>query len=133
MDNIYNNSDFILQYKIPKIVNSWLLVLKTILILFIISLFIPYNTYKTYIGYVSLKDNNSYIILPKNTKLNKNLYINGKKYEYKIINTDNNIEIKIDLEEDLKIDSLYINVDIKDTKKTLFKILKSKIKKGIGL
>lgn len=130
---MYNNSEFILKCKLPRIVNSWLLVLKIMLILLIIFMFIPYNTYQNYIGYVEIKNNNSFLLLERNTPLNKNLYINGKKYKYEILENKEYIKIKLDLEESLKIDSLYLNVDIKSDKKTLFKVLKNKIKKGIGL
>ena len=130
---MYNNSDFILKYKLPNIINSWLLVLKIVLVLFIIFMFIPYNTYNNYIGYVVIENNNSFILLNKNTFLNKNLYINGKKYKYKIVDDDEYIKIQINLEEELKIDSLYLNVNIRSGKKTLFKVIKNKIQKGIGL
>lgn len=128
-----DNREFILKYKLPKIVNSWILVLKIISILFIIFMFIPYNTYQNYIGYVELKNNNSYILLNKNTPLNKNLYIKGKKYEYKIEENTDYIRIKLDLDDSLRINSLYLNVSIKSDRKTLFKVLKDKIKKGFGL
>lgn len=130
---MYSSSEFILKYKLHSIVNSWILVLKIILLLFIIFMFIPYSTYHTYIGYVSIKDNQSYIFLEKDTSLNKNLYINGKKYKYKIVENNDYIKIKLDLEDSLKIDSLYLNVDIESDRKTLFKVLKNNIKKGIGL
>ena len=130
---MYSNSEFILKCKLPKIVNSWLLILKIVTMLFIIFMFIPYNTYHTYLGYVSIKNNNSYILLEKNTPLNKNLYINGKKYEYEIVDNKDYIKIKLDLDDSLKIDSLYLNINIRSDRKTLFKVLKNKIKKGIGL
>ena len=133
MDSIYDNTSFILEYKTPKTVNSWLLVLKIILVLFIIFMFIPFNTYKTYTGYVLVDNNNSYILFKDNINLNKNLYIRDKKYKYEIVDTNNYTKIKIDLEEDLKINSLYLNISIRSDRKTLFKIIKNKIKKGFGL
>lgn len=133
MDNIYNNTSFILEYKIPKIVNSWLLILKIIVLLFIIFMFIPFNTFKTYSGYVLIENNNSFILLDKNIELTKNLYIRDKKYDYEIVGIDNYIKIKIDLDEDLKINSLYLNISIRSNRKTLFEVLKNKIKKGFDL
>ena len=133
MDSIYDNISFILEYKTPKTVNSWLLVLKIILVLFIIFMFIPFNTYKTYTGYVLIDNNNSYILFKDNINLDKNLYIRDKKYKYEIVDTNNYTKIKIDLEEDLKINSLYLNISIRSDRKTLFKIIKNKIKKGFGL
>ena len=130
---MYNNSEFILKYKLPKIVNSWLLILKILLLLFALFMFIPYNTFQNYIGCVEIKNNNSYILLEKNTPLNKNLYINDKKYKYEIVENKDYIKIKLDLEENLKIDSLCLNVNIRSDRKILFKVLKNKIKKGIGL
>ncbi len=128
-----NNSEFILKYKTPRIINSWLLILKILLVLFIILLFIPYNTYNNYIGYVVIIDNNSFIILDKGTPLNKNFYIDGKKYEYEIVENNEYTKIKLDLDDTLKINSLYINISIRSDRKTLFKVLKNKIKKGFGL
>lgn len=130
---MYNNSEFILKYKLPKIVNSWLIILKILLFLFALFIFIPFNTFQNYIGCVEIKNNNSYILLEKNTSLNKNLYINGKKYKYEIVENEEYIKIKLDLEDSLKIDSLCLNVNIRSDRKTLFKVLKNKIKKGIGL
>lgn len=130
---MYNNLDFILKYKQPRIINLWILILKVMLILFIVFMFIPYNTYKNYIGYVVIENNRSYILLNRDTSLNKNLYINGKKYKYEIVENSDYIKIKLDLEDSLKIDSLYLDINIKSDKKTLFKVLKNKIKKGIGL
>ena len=133
MDNIYNNTSFILEYKTPKIVNSWLLILKIIVLLFIIFMFIPFNNFKTYSGYVLIENNNSFILLDKNIELTKNLYIRDKKYDYEIVGIDNYIKIKIDLDEDLKINSLYLNISIRSNRKTLFEVLKNKIKKGFDL
>lgn len=133
MDNIYENTSFILKHKPPKIINSWLLILKIMLVLFIIFMFIPFNTYKSYIGYVSIEDNQSFIYLAKDAKLTKNLYIKDQKYDYEIVDINNYTKIKIDLEADLKINSLYLNISIRDKRKTLFGDLKNKIKKGLGL
>ena len=130
---MYNNSSFILKGKLPNIINSWILVLKIVLVLFIIFMFIPYNTYNNYIGCVIVEKNNTYILLQKDTPLNKNLYIEGKKYKYKIVDTKDVIKIQLDLEESLRVNSLYVNINIRSDKKTLFKVLKNKIKKGIGL
>lgn len=133
MDNIYDNTTFILKYETPKIVKSWLLVLKIFLGLSIVFMFIPYNTYQSYIGYVVVENNQSFILLDKKIKLNKNLYIHDKKYEYEILDTYDYVKIKIDLEEELKINSLYLNINIRSDRKTLFEVFKNKIKKGLGL
>ena len=133
MDNLYDNTTFILKYETPKIVKSWLLVLKIFLGLSIVFMFIPYNTYQSYIGYVVVENNQSFILLDKKIKLNKNLYIHDKKYEYEILDTYDYVKIKIDLEEELKINSLYLNINIRSDRKTLFEVFKNKIKKGLGL
>ena len=133
MDNIYDNTTFILKYETPKIVKSWLLVLKIFLGLSIVFMFIPYNTYQSYIGYVVVENNQSFILLDKKINLNKNLYIHDKKYEYEILDTYDYVKIKIDLEEELKINSLYLNINIRSDRKTLFEVFKNKIKKGLGL
>ena len=125
--------NFILENKIPKCVKKWTLILKITTIIFITFMFIPYNSYKDYIGYVSLEENNSYIYFDKEVYLNKNLYIEGKKYEYEVVDISDYIKIKIDLEDSLKVNSIYLNVSIRSNRKTLFDVLKNKIKKGLGL
>ena len=133
MDNIYDNTSFILEYKTPKIVNSWILVLRITFILFIIIMFIPYNTYNSYTGYVVIENNQSFILLDRNIKLYKDLYIGDKKYNYEIVDTNDYIKIKIDLEEKLKINALYIDINIRSDRKNLYQFFKNKIKKGLGL
>lgn len=137
--DIYNNSAIILDKQTPNKIVSWITILIILSILFMIFSFVPFNIYKPYIGYIDIEDNNSYFV----SKLeycdfpiikNKTLYIKGKKYEYEIINIkEDNLILKIDLEENLKIDKNMLTVNILKDRTTLFNIIKNKVKKGFGL
>ena len=141
MDNldIYNDSAIILDNKTPKKIISWITILIMLLILFLIFSFIPFNVYKPLIGYVEIKDNNSYLILDINESdfpINKDnkLYIKNEKYDYKIISVkDNKLIISINLSNNLKINGNTITVNILKNRTTLFKIIKNKIKKGFDV
>ena len=92
-----------------------------------------------YNGYIILEDNNSYINLIVNKNdfplyKNKKLYIEKEKYKYKIINVnDNNVLIKINLKEDIKINNNVVSVNVLKDRTTMLKIIKNKIKKGFDL
>ena len=121
--DIYNNRAIILENKTPSLIKSWIIILTLLSILFITILFIPYNRYITYNGYVMLKDDNSYISLNINKNdfpiKNKNkLYIENDEYNYKIISIEKN--------------NLVLSINLKD-RTTLFKKIKTRIKKGFGL
>lgn len=137
--DIYNNSAIILNKKTPSFINSWITILVILLILFIIILFIPFNIYKTYNGYIILDNNNSYInLLIKKSdfpiKKNNILYIKDYGYKYKVVNIkDNNVLLKIDLKDDIKINNNLVVVNVLNNTTTLFKEIKNKIKKGLGL
>ena len=107
--DIYNNSAIILNNKTPNFIINWIIILILLSLLICIILFIPFNIYKQFNGYIILKDNNSYINLIVNKNdfplyKNKKLFIEKEKYKYKIISIDdNNTIIKINLKEDIKI------------------------------
>lgn len=137
--DIYNNSSIILNKKTPSLIKSWIIILTLLSILFITILFIPYNRYITYNGYVILKNNNSYISLNINKNdfpiKNKNkLYIENDEYKYKIISIEkNNLILSINLKDNIKINNNLVTLHILKDRTTLFEKIKTRIKKGFGL
>jgi len=137
--DIYNNSAIILNKKTPNYIITWIIILSILCLLFITIIFIPYNVYETYSGYVSIKDNESYIVLDinkSNFPINKNnkLYIYEKKYKYKVISIDNNILVlKVNLNNNIKINNNIVSINILKERTTMLKKIKYKIKKGMGL
>lgn len=141
MDNldIYNDSAIILDRKTPKKIISWITILIILITLFFFFSFLPFNIYKPLVGYVDIVDNSSYLILDVNYSdfpINKNneLYIKNKKYNYKIvIIEDNKLILKINLDNNLKIQNNIVTANILKERTTLFKIIKNKIKKGFDV
>ena len=137
--DIYNNSAIILDKKTPKKIISWITILIIFLILFIVCSFIPFNIYKPYMGYLNIESDEAFFV----SELvysdfpvikNKKLYIKGKQYKYDIINIEkNNLVLKIDLEDNLKINNNILTVNILKDRTTIFKIVGNKLKKGFGL
>lgn len=134
---MYINSE-ILSRKMPKSIISWITILIITFILSLIFINIPFNTYKSFNGYIFKYKEKFYIrvlinksdfpIYKKDT-----LYIKDKKYKYKIINIDKKKYIlDLRLDNSIKIENNIVIVNIKKEKTTVFKILKNKIKKGIG-
>ena len=116
--NIYEDSSIILERKNPKCVISWItiLILTLITVIFISS--IHFNIYKTYSGYVTIKDNKSYLFIlldESDFPINKNdkLYIKQDRYDYKIISIeDNSLLIELSIKDDIKIENNKITVNI---------------------
>lgn len=141
MDNIdiYNNSAIILNKKVPKSIISWITILFIILVLLIIFFSIPFNIYKSYNSYVSLYNDESYLILSvkeNDFPINKGnkLYIKNDKYDYEVISiNEDNIVLKVDLKDELKLDSNIVVVNLLSKRTTVFEILKNEIKTGFGL
>lgn len=134
---MYINSE-ILSRKMPKSIISWITILIITFILSLIFINIPFNTYKSFNGYIFKYKEKFYIrvlinksdfpIYKKDT-----LYIKDKKYKYEIINIDKKKYIlDLRLDSSIKIENNIVIVNIKKEKTTVFKILKNKIKKGIG-
>lgn len=137
--DIYNNSALILNNKTPNFINSWIIILVILSLLFVVILFIPFNIYSTYNGLVIVNNKESYISLTlekSDFPINKNnkLYIKDKNYKYEILGIENNnILISIKLEDDIKINNNIVTVNILKDRITLFNIIKNKIKKGFDL
>ena len=138
MDNIdiYNNSAQILNKKTPRKIVSWITILIILLILFTIFIFVPFNVYKPCIGYVNIKNAESYLILNGGLSMSKKykLYIKNKQYDYEIVDMlDEKLILKVNLDDDIKIDKNILKVNILKNRTTIFKIIINKIKKGFVL
>lgn len=137
--DIYNDSAIILNNTSLSIVKSWIIILIILSLLFISISFIPFNIYKTYSSYVIIENNESYLGLTVNKNdfpINKKdiLYIKNDKYKYNIMTIeDNNIILRVNLKEDIKINNNVVIVNILKDRTSIFKILKNKIKKGFDL
>lgn len=136
---IYNDSAIILNRKTPKGIISWITILIILLIIITMLFCIPFNIYKNFRGYVAIKENYSYLNLFLNEsdfpiyKDNK-LYIKDTMYNYEIVSIiDNEVILKVDLDDNIKINDNVVLANILTDRTTVFKILKNKIKKGFGL
>ena len=131
--DIYNNSKIILQRSVPSKILTWLTILKLLTIILIIFSFIPFNRYKTYLGYVD----NGYITLFYNTDdfpFNKydELYIDYNKYSYNVVSIDKNSNtIIIDIEDGIKLQNNIVKLYFLKERTTIFNIVKNNIKKGL--
>ncbi|MDO4963269.1 MAG: hypothetical protein Q4E75_04145 [bacterium] len=134
--DIYNDSAIILDKTTPKKIISWITILIFLTTIFIIISLIPLNTYKTYIGTIKIDNGNSYILLNDcdfPIKNNNYLYIKSKKYFYKVENiSDGYIALSLKLENNIKINNNKVLVNILDDRTSLYKVIKNKIKKGLG-
>lgn len=137
--NIYNDSAIILSKKTPKCIISWITILIILLIIMIILFCIPFNIYKNLNGYIILENNQTYLNLSLNESdfpvyKNKKLYIKGYKYNYDVVSIEeNNVILKVNLKDNIKINNNIVLVNILSDRTTVFKILKDKIKKGFDL
>lgn len=137
--DIYNDSAIILEKKTPKKIISWITILIILTLIFLFLSFLPFNLYKTKVGYVNIVDNNSYIVLPIDESdfpvhKNKKLFIKNKKYNYKIMKLESDkLILKINLDNNLKIQNNIVKINILKDRTTLFKIIKNKIKKGFEI
>ncbi|MBQ9071666.1 MAG: hypothetical protein IJY25_00715 [Bacilli bacterium] len=137
--NIYNDSAIILNRKTPRSIISWITILIILLIILIILFCIPFNIYKNFSSYLTLEDSNSYIVILASESdfpiyKNKKLYIQRDCYNYDIVGIkDNQVILKVDLKDNIKINNNTFRVNILSNRTTVFEILKNKIKKGFGL
>lgn len=134
--NIYNDSAIILKRKTPKGIISWITILIILLIILTILFSIPFNKYKKINGYVINKGYLNLLVSESDFPIykNKKLYIKEDKYDYEIVDIkDNEVILKIELSDDIKIENNIVEVNILSNRTTVFEILKNKIKKGFGL
>lgn len=130
--DIYNNSSIILKRTTPKSIISWITILIIFCILSLIVIFIPFKIYNTFLGSIVIEDDMCYVSLSLSdfpVIKNKHLYIKGKEYNYEIVYIENNNALlKIDLEENIRINNNQIIVNILKDRTTVFNILKNKLK-----
>lgn len=137
--NVFNYSKLKLMNEKPSKIISWITILSIIIVLFIIfSVFFKYHLYSSHVGYI---DNNYNLIIIVNNnsfpiKKNYKLYIDNKKYKYKIKNINKQkgyyeILIECKLDDDLLIKNNIITITLKKEQTTLMKELIKKLKKGL--
>ena len=133
--DIFNNSAIIMNRKTPKKIISWITILLLLIITILIFSFIPFNIYKRNIGVVFIYNNEYFVDLKLENNdfpiyKNKKLYINNDLYKYEVIKIDNNnVILKINLNEEYKIDGNILNMVILDNRTTIMNIIKFKIKR----
>ena len=131
--DIFNNSAIIMNRKTPKKITSWITILLLLIIIILIFSFIPFNIYKRNIGVVFIYNNEYFVDLKLENNdfpiyKNKKLYINNDLYKYEVIKIDNNsVILKINLNEEYKIDGNILNMVILDNRTTIMNIIKFKI------
>lgn len=134
--DIYNNKACIIENKYIYS-KYFVIILIIIFILLIMFSFIPFNIYKNYVGSVIIENNTSYIKIETNLSdfpINKNnkLYILKDKYNYEIIKIENNnVILKVNLKDNIRINNNILLLNILTNRTTLFDILKYKLKKGL--
>lgn len=137
--NIYNDSAIILSKKIPKSSKIWIIMVLFFFLTLTVIFSIPFNKYKTFIGQVIINNDISYLSIklekcdfPIN-KSNK-LFIKRSEYHYEIESIEENqVILKLKLDESLKIDNNYMLVNILSDRTTIIEIIKENLKKGFGL
>ena len=139
----FKNSKMKIMYSSPSRIISWITIVLIIIISFlIISIFYKYNTYIKLISYVNINEkyNIRGIIEKKDMPIKKNykLYIEGKRYEYEIVDIkeyDNYYElfIKCKVDKNLLINNNLLTLNFVKNKTTLMNEIIKKIKKGMML
>jgi len=136
--DIYNDSAIILERKMPSKIFSWITILIIAITIFILlSIFLKFNKYETYLGII---DNNRVIIYYDSKDIpfkNHLLFIDGKNYTYQVESVNSEAvymeskkyyEVVIKLEQTLDFSSNLLNVTFKGEKTTLFNELKRKVR-----
>lgn len=125
----------------PTKVVSWITILIITFILFlIISIFLKFHIFSRHIGYIELNNNyNLKIIVDDKSfpiKSNYKLYIDNKKYEYKILSVEKQIGyyeilVSCNLDDDLLINNNIVTITFQKEETTLIKEIIKKLKKGL--
>ena len=132
MNNIYNSQDYYLYLKTPKRITSYITILILFSILFIIIGNIKYNKYKRYKAVYY----NDYIYFETDIIYDlKEMYYDGKKYNYEIESIDNNdisyvVKIKSDLSSKWVKNGNYFDIYFVYQKTSVLKEVFNKIWKG---
>ena len=126
--DVFNNSATVLNNKVPNKIISWITVLIVLLILFILFSFISFNIYKTSLGYVE----GGYVKIynyDSTIDLKDKLYIKDKKYDYRIININNEeVVLDIELDKSLNIEGNILVINFLRYRTNIFNIIKNKWK-----
>lgn len=134
--DIYNNSSIILERRMPNKIISWIMVLILFSIFLVIISFIPINIFKTYSGYVTLKNNNQYInlVMNSNDLIDKKgiLYVKNKSINYEFNSIKENIITVLIDNKYLLVPNELIKINLLYDKTTLLKLIRNKILKGFG-
>ena len=141
--DVFKNSKMKIMYSSPSRIISWITIVLVIIVsFFIISISYRYNTYIEVISYVNINEkyNIRGIIEKKDMPIKKNykLYIEGKRYEYEIVDIkeyDNYYElfIKCKVDKNLLINNNLLTLNFVKNKTTLMNEIIKKIKKGMML
>ena len=140
--NVFAYSRMKLMNDKPSKVVSWITILSILLILtLVISIFYKYNIYDNYVGYVNLgSDYRLRVIVDNNYQVKKSylLYVDNRKYEYKIvdiIHEENYKSILIDcnLKSYLLVQNNVVPVRFLKRRTTLMKEFIKRMKKGLNL
>lgn len=136
--NVFKNSKMCIMYKNPSKIISWISIVSIFTFIFIIiSLFYKFNVYISVISYVDNKDKyNIKAIVDRKTmpfKKNYELYIEGKKYEYEVIeikeyDTYYEMYLNCNLDKELLINNNPITLNFVKRKSTLMNEFIRKIK-----
>ena len=139
--NVFNYSKLKLMNDNPSKIISWITILIVVFILFLIfGIFLKFHTYSNYIGYIDISDNyNLKIIVDEKSfpiKNNYKLYIDNKKYDYKIVLIEKQVgyyEVLINckIDDALLINNNILTITFQKEKTSLIKEIIKKFKKGL--
>jgi len=137
--DVFKNSKMKIMYSSPSRIISWITIVLVIIVsFFIISISYRYNTYIEVISYVNINEkyNIRGIIEKKDMPIKKNykLYIEGKRYEYEIVDIkeyDNYYElfIKCKVDKNLLINNNLVTLNFIKNKTTLMNEIIKKLRK----
>lgn len=137
--DVFKNSKMKIMYSSPSRIISWITIVLIIIVsFFIISISYRYNTYIEVISYVNINEkyNIRGIIEKKDMPIKKNykLYIEGKRYEYEIVDIkeyDNYYElfIKCKVDKNLLINNNLVTLNFIKNKTTLMNEIIKKLRK----
>ena len=140
--NVFAYSKMKLMNDKPSKVFSFITILSILFILtLVIAIFYKYDIYDNYVGYVDLGSNYKLrVIVDNNYQLKKSysLYVDDKKYEYKIVDIIQDLEYKsilidCNLKSDLLVQNNIVPVRILRRRTTLMKEFIKRMKKGLVL
>lgn len=140
---MYNDMNLIIDNKDVKISLMVKILFMILIILIVFSCIYKVQVFDNYIACVIESDGDYYVqvYMENNSSKfisNNEILIDNKKYNYEIINIDNNdryivINIKTNLDKKYLVNNNYINISQKNMSDSLFNIIIKRIKKGMNL